>query len=59
MLLMTRGNYPIYLMRSTWEARGKGFTDKGVLIRCVRQDRSHCVSEILVSRQLQRLMSTI
>lgn len=42
MLLMTRGNYPLYLARSSWEARGKGFTDKGILVRCVRQDRSHC-----------------
>ncbi|XP_035705824.1 DNA-directed RNA polymerase I subunit RPA2 isoform X2 [Folsomia candida] len=41
MLLMTRANYPIYLLRSSWESRGKGFTDKGVLIRCVREDRSY------------------
>ncbi|CAL8147571.1 unnamed protein product [Orchesella dallaii] len=42
MLLMTRANYPVFLSRSAWEARGKGFTDKGILIRCVRRDRSHC-----------------
>jgi DNA-directed RNA polymerase I subunit RPA2 len=43
MLLMTRANYPIYLQRSSWESRGKGFTDKGILIRCVREDRSYLV----------------
>jgi len=37
---MTRANYPLFLVRSGWESRGKFFSDKGVLIRCVGEDRT-------------------
>jgi len=40
MLLQTRANYPLFLIRSAWEGRGTMFTDKGVIIRCVSEDRS-------------------
>ena len=34
----TRKNYPITVERETWKRRGKQFTNKGVYIRCVRED---------------------
>ena len=43
MLLMTRANFPHYLERSNWEGRGKNFTSKGCIIRCVREDRTSVV----------------
>jgi DNA-directed RNA polymerase I subunit RPA2 len=36
----TRKNYPITVERETWKRRGKQFTNKGVYIRCVRDDFS-------------------
>ena len=38
MVSATRKNYPIAIQRETFKGRGKLFTDKGVYIRCVRQD---------------------
>lgn len=44
LLMLTRGNYPLFIIRPSWEARGKQFSDKGVLVRCVGKDRSQTVS---------------
>lgn len=38
MLSATRKNYPITVQRDVWKRRGKLFTDKGVFIRCVKED---------------------
>ncbi|BES88059.1 Hypothetical protein polymerase [Nesidiocoris tenuis] len=40
MLLMTRRNFPIAIKRATWKNRGRGFSDMGILIRCVSNDQS-------------------
>ncbi|XP_068081790.1 DNA-directed RNA polymerase I subunit RPA2 isoform X2 [Anabrus simplex] len=40
MLILTRRNYPLALCRSSWQQRGQKFSDKGVLIRCVREDQT-------------------
>uniref|UniRef100_A0A182MM49 DNA-directed RNA polymerase subunit beta n=1 Tax=Anopheles culicifacies TaxID=139723 RepID=A0A182MM49_9DIPT len=46
MLVMTRRNYPIALNRNTWRDRGKEFSTKGILIRCVRNDQ-HSTNNVL------------
>jgi DNA-directed RNA polymerase I subunit RPA2 len=46
MLLVGRANYPVFLIRSGWEGRGKLFSDKGILMRCVSEDRSSLVSTV-------------
>lgn len=43
MLLMTRSNYPIAIKRSGWKSRGLLFSDMGILIRCVKTDRTSIV----------------
>ncbi|XP_063243979.1 DNA-directed RNA polymerase I subunit RPA2 [Bacillus rossius redtenbacheri] len=40
MLLMTRRNYPITVCRPTWKARGKYFSDLGVMVRSVSADET-------------------
>lgn len=44
MLLITRRNYPIAVKRSSWKARGVLFSDKGILMRSVREDHTATVS---------------
>jgi DNA-directed RNA polymerase I subunit RPA2 len=44
MLMLSRKNYPIGLRRSTWKDRGIGFSDLGLLIRCVKLDNTSTVS---------------
>jgi DNA-directed RNA polymerase I subunit RPA2 len=38
MISATRKNYPMTVQRDVWKRRGKLFTDKGVFIRCVKED---------------------
>lgn len=38
MLAATRKNYPMTVIRDSWKRRGKLFTDKGVFLRCVKED---------------------
>ena len=38
LLILNRRNYPVCLTRSAFHKRGNLFTDKGIMIRCVRED---------------------
>ena len=38
MLLATRANYPLAIVRSTFPKKGEHYSDKGILIRSVRSD---------------------
>ncbi|XP_033111134.1 DNA-directed RNA polymerase I subunit RPA2-like [Anneissia japonica] len=40
MLIMPRRNMPMTIMRPQWKTRGKGFTEFGVVMRCVRSDQT-------------------
>ncbi|XP_063964205.1 DNA-directed RNA polymerase I subunit RPA2-like [Lytechinus pictus] len=40
MLVMPRRNFPLAINRPKWKSRGKGFTEFGVQMRCVRNDQS-------------------
>lgn len=40
MLIMPRRNFPMAINRPKWKTRGKGFTEFGVTMRCVRNDQS-------------------
>ncbi|KAG9451383.1 hypothetical protein H6P81_011348 [Aristolochia fimbriata] len=39
-LIMPKRNYPMGVVRSGFKSRHDGFTDKGIIIRCVREDQS-------------------
>ncbi|XP_068648469.1 DNA-directed RNA polymerase I subunit 2 [Aristolochia californica] len=39
-LIMPKRNYPMAVIRSGFKNRHDGFTDKGIIIRCVREDQS-------------------
>ncbi|XP_010670529.2 DNA-directed RNA polymerase I subunit 2 isoform X2 [Beta vulgaris subsp. vulgaris] len=40
LLIMQKRNYPMSLVRSSFRVRREGYTDKAVVIRCVREDES-------------------
>lgn len=40
MVMLPKRHYVVALKRSTFQKRGKGFSEYGALIRCVRQDQS-------------------
>nr|AOE43177.1 RNA polymerase I second largest subunit [Coremiostelium polycephalum] len=40
MLVMTKANHPVSLMRKAWTNRGPGYTKYGISVRCVRPDRT-------------------
>ncbi|KAL2898225.1 DNA-directed RNA polymerase I subunit 2 [Bienertia sinuspersici] len=40
LLIMQKRNYPMSLVRSSFRARREGYSDKAVVIRCVREDQS-------------------
>ncbi|XP_053642694.2 DNA-directed RNA polymerase I subunit RPA2 isoform X1 [Cherax quadricarinatus] len=46
MLSTNRRNYPIAITRDAWKKRGAGFTDKGLLMRCVQEDQFSSVNEL-------------
>lgn len=39
LLMCNRRNFPVALTRESWKRRDTGFTDKGVMIRCVQDDQ--------------------
>lgn len=41
LLMCNRRNFPVALTRESWRRRDTGFTDKGVMIRCVQDDQVH------------------
>ncbi|GFP98191.1 DNA-directed RNA polymerase i subunit rpa2 [Phtheirospermum japonicum] len=40
LLILTKRNYPMSTVRSSFRERREGYTDKAVVIRCVREDQS-------------------
>ncbi|KAI4323574.1 hypothetical protein L6164_023169 [Bauhinia variegata] len=40
LLIMPKRNYPMSLVRNSFSDRREGYTDKAVVIRCVREDQS-------------------
>ncbi|XP_058097743.1 DNA-directed RNA polymerase I subunit 2 isoform X2 [Magnolia sinica] len=40
LLIMPKRNYPMAFVRNAYRKRGDGYTDKAVVIRCVREDQS-------------------
>lgn len=40
LLVLQKRNYPMSLVRKSFHVRGDGYSDKGVVIRCVRKDES-------------------
>lgn len=40
MLIVTRRNFPIALVRRSWDQRGAFFSQYGVQIRCVKDDET-------------------
>ncbi|KAK1256915.1 DNA-directed RNA polymerase II subunit RPB2 [Acorus gramineus] len=40
LLIMQRRHFPLSLVRGSYSNRGLGYTDKAVVIRCVREDQS-------------------
>ncbi|KAH7653427.1 DNA-directed RNA polymerase I subunit RPA2 protein [Dioscorea alata] len=40
LLIVPKRNYPIGMVRKSFRGRGDGYTSKGVVIRCVREDQS-------------------
>ncbi|KAG0723413.1 DNA-directed RNA polymerase I subunit RPA2 [Chionoecetes opilio] len=44
LLMCNRRNFPVALTRETWKRRDVGFTDKGVMMRCVKDDQVSCVN---------------
>ncbi|XP_076031533.1 RNA polymerase I subunit Rpl135 [Oratosquilla oratoria] len=40
LLVANRRNYPIAMVREGWKNRDKSFTDKGIMIRCIKSDES-------------------
>ena len=46
MLLLNRRNYPLALRRGAFSRRGPGYSDLGIIMRCVREDQ-HAVSVTL------------
>lgn len=40
MIMLPKRHYVVALKRSTFQKRGKGFSEYGALIRCVRPDQS-------------------
>ncbi|KAK8390469.1 hypothetical protein O3P69_010273 [Scylla paramamosain] len=39
LLMCNRRNFPVALTRDSWRRRDSGFTEKGVMIRCVKDDQ--------------------
>ena len=37
--MCNRRNFPVALTRESWRKRDVGFTDKGVMMRCVTDDQ--------------------
>ncbi|KYR02629.1 RNA polymerase I [Tieghemostelium lacteum] len=46
LLVMTKANHPVSLLRKAWTNRGPGYTKYGVTIRCVRPDRSSVTNNL-------------
>lgn len=40
LLIIQKRNYPMSMVRASFRARGDGYTDKAVVMRCVREDQS-------------------
>ncbi|KAJ0974432.1 hypothetical protein J5N97_016397 [Dioscorea zingiberensis] len=40
LLILQKSNYPIGMVRKSFRNRGDGYSDKAVVIRCVREDQS-------------------
>ncbi|XP_038972852.1 DNA-directed RNA polymerase I subunit 2 isoform X2 [Phoenix dactylifera] len=40
LLIVPKRNYPMGMIRSSFRSRGVGYSDKAVVIRCVREDQS-------------------
>ncbi|WOL19443.1 DNA-directed RNA polymerase I subunit 2 [Canna indica] len=40
LLIIQKSNYPISMVRKSFRTRGPGYSDKAVVIRCVREDQS-------------------
>uniref|UniRef100_A0A1D1YVP6 DNA-directed RNA polymerase subunit beta n=1 Tax=Anthurium amnicola TaxID=1678845 RepID=A0A1D1YVP6_9ARAE len=40
LLILPKRNYPMAMVRKSYCSRGEGYTDKAVVIRCVREDQS-------------------
>ncbi|XP_072962703.1 DNA-directed RNA polymerase I subunit 2 [Typha angustifolia] len=40
LLIIQKRNYPMAMVRNSFRARGAGYSDKAVVIRCVRDDQS-------------------
>ncbi|XP_020263709.1 DNA-directed RNA polymerase I subunit 2 isoform X2 [Asparagus officinalis] len=40
LLILQKRNYPMSLVRKVFRARGDGYSDKAVVMRCVREDQS-------------------
>ncbi|CAL4133379.1 unnamed protein product, partial [Meganyctiphanes norvegica] len=47
LLTANRRNYPLTMIRESWKHRDAGFTDKGVLMRCVKEDQ-YATDDIII-----------
>ena len=44
LLIQTRRNYPIGVLRNVWKNRGAGFSEYGIMLHGVRPDETAAVS---------------
>lgn len=44
LLSQNRRNYPMALTRESWKKRNLTFTDKGILLRCVKEDQTSAIN---------------
>ncbi|KAJ8755444.1 hypothetical protein K2173_019242 [Erythroxylum novogranatense] len=55
LLIMPKRNYPMSMVRSSFRDRREGFTDKAVVIRCVREYQSSLIDQSSVTVKLHYL----